>query len=988
MQAVQRWRFGAIDVDARENRLLREGRAVALSHRAFALLLALLRRPGELVTKAEIFAAAWPGVVVGDAALSQAVRELRVALGDCASAPRYVATVHGLGFRFIGPVEQDVDAAPLSSLSTPLHRLVAREAELARLDAALCAAHGGCRQCVVVVGPAGIGKTALVETFVRRHAGDDGLYIAPGRCIEHYGPGEAHLPILEALEQLSRQLGQATFTDAFSRYAPTWLAHLPWLARTVEGGVRPAAAAHATPVRMLRELAHALDMLAMRRTIVLWLEDLHWCDPSSLEAIEFLAGRRDPSRLLLIGSFRPGDATQSAPPLAGIVLRLAQRGQAFEIALGALDAVEVGRYLRQRFGTAAALPIEALAAFIHARTQGNALFVVSTVDDLVRRGALVEGAGGWRLRDGIAGLDDSLPDTLRRLVEAELGRLCDEDARLVQAAAVVGPAFSVAALAAAAQSDPADVEDRCARLARHARLLEHDGSAGWPDGTVTASFRFRHALVWQGIDERVPPGRRAEWQRRIATRQEQAHGEQCAAIASELAMRFEAAHDVEKSLHYLALAAKAALSRCAYAEGIDHLRGALRIVTALRPERRARAELDLLLPLGAALMGPQGYGSAEVAEVYRRALKLCEVCGQPGDLMRALSGDWNVALQRADMARAHDAAGQMLLHAQLHADERARADAHAKLGQTLLHMGDLAAARKHLERALAGCGRVHERRASRLAPRVAAWLAYTLWYAGAPTRASEVGEDALERARRAGSPHSTAFALGYVGTVRAMRGDYDRLRPMVDEQLAISQDYGLSYWQHFAEYLGGVVTVHDGRASEGIETMGRAIVRMQATGARVGVPYLLCMLADTQLADGRIADARATLDNASQVMGDTGNALGAAEIVRLDALLLRAEGDTPAVRRRCRAALESALDTTRRQHAGAIELRVATSLAGLLKDEGEAHDAIAVLEPVHAMFADARDTLDVSRANELLAALKSAPRTAGARTALRTPAGR
>src|SRR5262249_51139651 len=157
-------------------------------------------------------------------------------------------------------------------------------------------------------------------------AGDDDLWVAQGRCIEHYGPGDAHLPILEALEQLARQAGTASFVDAFSRYAPSWLAQLPWLAHEADAQLLGRLAPEPTPHGMMRELAHALEVLSLRKAIVLWLEDLHWSDPSSLEVVSFLAGRRDSARLLLLGSLRPAETNDGAPALQSIVPRLVQRG--------------------------------------------------------------------------------------------------------------------------------------------------------------------------------------------------------------------------------------------------------------------------------------------------------------------------------------------------------------------------------------------------------------------------------------------------------------------------------------------------------------------------------------------------------------------------------------------------------------------------------------------------------------------------------------
>lgn len=104
-------RFDAFTLDARERRLTRDGEAVALASRYFDLLVALASRPGSLVDKATLFAEVWPGVVVGDAALSQGIRALRVALGDDAARPRFIETVAGHGYRFIAPVETLGDAA-------------------------------------------------------------------------------------------------------------------------------------------------------------------------------------------------------------------------------------------------------------------------------------------------------------------------------------------------------------------------------------------------------------------------------------------------------------------------------------------------------------------------------------------------------------------------------------------------------------------------------------------------------------------------------------------------------------------------------------------------------------------------------------------------------------------------------------------------------------------------------------------------------------
>lgn len=182
------------------------------------------------------------------------------------------------------------------------------------------------------------------------------------------------------------------------------------------------------------------------------------------------------------------------------------RNTSGELALALLDVGAVKRYLELRFSDAARVPVDELGAFIHRRTDGNALFTVAMVDDLVRRHELTQEHGAWTLKAGIAELGDALPDSLRHLVHDQIERLSESDRRLVEAAAVAGADFSAAAVAAALQADPAEIEDRCARLAQQARFLRPHAAATWPDGTVAAGFGFLHALYWQGIYERVPQG--------------------------------------------------------------------------------------------------------------------------------------------------------------------------------------------------------------------------------------------------------------------------------------------------------------------------------------------------------------------------------------------------------------------------------------------------------------------------------------------------
>src|SRR5918993_3288287 len=111
MPTAASYKFGPFVVDGGAYRLLRDGVNIPLSPKIIDLLLFLAARPSVLVSKDDLFRALWPDVAVSDNALTQAVSELRQALGDDPASPRCVQTVARRGYRFIAPVEAVVSAA-------------------------------------------------------------------------------------------------------------------------------------------------------------------------------------------------------------------------------------------------------------------------------------------------------------------------------------------------------------------------------------------------------------------------------------------------------------------------------------------------------------------------------------------------------------------------------------------------------------------------------------------------------------------------------------------------------------------------------------------------------------------------------------------------------------------------------------------------------------------------------------------------------------
>ena len=255
-------------------------------------------------------------------------------------------------------------------------------------------AREGRRQCAMLSGEAGIGKTTVVDLFVASLPTPSEVGIGRGQCVDLYGEGEPYLPLLEALGQLGQSPHREALRSVLQRYAPTWLVHLPTLFGDSERERLQRQLPDVTPVRMLRELAEALDVLTRTTPLVLVLEDLHWSDVATVNLLTYLAQRRDPARLLVLGTYRPVDMVVRAHPLRGMLQELRGRGDCDDLALELLLPDEVEAYTAARLGGEVTAE---LVALLYRQTEGNALFLVNLLEHLVEQGVVKQEGARWTL---------------------------------------------------------------------------------------------------------------------------------------------------------------------------------------------------------------------------------------------------------------------------------------------------------------------------------------------------------------------------------------------------------------------------------------------------------------------------------------------------------------------------------------------------------------------------------------------------------------
>jgi predicted ATPase len=553
--------FQSFGLDTSNQCLLHDGAQIDLAPKLFAVLRYLVENPGRLVTHDELLEALWPETYVQPQVLRTYVLELRKVLGDDAAQPRFIQTLPKRGYRFVAPVTEQIEAhGPRTEMAAPAPRaepIIGRDDELDFLDTQVDLLANGPRRVVFVTGDAGIGKTALVDSFCRRIDASIGASVSRGQCVQSLGAAEEYYPVTEALSQLVSGPGGETPGRILARRAPAWLE--PGRNGAVAD---PAAPRAAIQDRMLGDLCAALEEMAEKKPLILIFEDLHWADDSTLNLISALARRRGHAHLMVVATSCPRRGL-NVESLNGMQQDLLRRRLCAELPLAPLRKTAV-RALLSRELAQDVLPPE-LPDFVFQRSEGNPLFAIAVVEHLIAQGVLVRrvenGNAQWEQCLPFPGIEDGVPDPLARMIEMEIVCLSEEDQRLLEAASLMSFAFPVWAVAAALGKDSIETGEACDDLARRLHFVVRVGQDELPDGTRSTFYVFRHGLYREFLYQRQTAARRARGHIGIADRLSELFAGREANVAREIAMHINAACESESAATALLALDKLAAQR-------------------------------------------------------------------------------------------------------------------------------------------------------------------------------------------------------------------------------------------------------------------------------------------------------------------------------------------------------------------------------------------------------------------------------------------
>ncbi|MCY1346598.1 TOMM system kinase/cyclase fusion protein [compost metagenome] len=563
-----------------------------------------------------------------------------------------------------------------------------------------------------------------------------------------------------------------------------------------------------------------------------------------------------------------------------------------------------------------------------------------------------------------------IPATVQGVLAARIDRLQPAEKALLQTLAVIGKAFPWSLLARVVEQPEDTTKSLLTRLQAGEFIYEQPA---FPE----VEYTFKHALTQEVTYGSLLSERRRALHERTAQAIEALFGGQLEEHCSELAHHFSRSGNAPKAVEYLHCAGRQAVQRSANTEAGAHLTTALALLETLPdgPER-ARQELALQLTLGPAWMATKGFAAPEVGAIYTRALTLCRQLGETTQLFPTILGLRAFQIVRGELPAARELSEQLLALAQQAQDPALLVRAHRALGVSLLGLGELGAARAHLEQALAlyAPGQCQSP-AFFLEPGVLglAYVALDLWLLGYPDQALARSQEMLALAQTLSHPPDSANALLFAAELHLYRGETQPMRELAEALVALATEHGFPLWLAHGTILLGWALVGHGRAAEGIEKLQQGLSAYRAMGAGLWRTHFLALLAEAYGKARQAEPGLQTLAEALAVAHRTQERLYEAELYRLKGELTLLQpscaGEAGAGPDKAEASFQRAIAIARRQGARSLELRAVMALSRLWRLQGKGADAREMLAESYGRFNEGFDTADLQEAKALLTEL-------------------
>lgn len=646
---------------------------------------------------------------------------------------------------------------------------VGREAESAALSEELAAARRGQARLVLIMGELGIGKSRLWDEWATRNVGDSTVLEA--RCVEAI----SSLPFAPLVELFSDHPRVQDLLHTEGLISSAWLAEvarlLPELREASPDLPTPAVLPPEEERRRVFEAFLQVLLALDAHPLLIFVDDVHWADRTTLDWLPYLVHRMRNRSLLLVLTYRSGEAPSA---LVHQVAAWARQGVLRRLALARLPPDETARLI-------AGLHVDsALAHKMQAQGAGNpyVLIELSRNADIAMSGAI--------------------PPALADLVRSRIDRLGEPARAVLQAAAVLEPEFDLPLLARTAARDEEEMLDLLDILLESGMLLERG-----------RRFAFNHPLVSTVVREEMNAARWGVLNRRAAQALEVAHAGRVASAAGLIAEHYAHANDVPVAADYADLAAEYALSLAAPAESVAFRRRAL----SLNATPKRQLWLAQALYRCGAL--------AEAREAYATALAMAERVSDSATAVRACLGlgDTYLTTGWADEVVQWAERSMQYLDA---GDHTAHAHALFLLGAGRLRAGgtDLVSAERNLEESV----RLAEAHGARDIAVISRFeLGNVLAERGDLHAAIAAYRQAADLARTASDPNHQVLALNNLAYHSILLGESETALLHIAAALELAETYDLRLMLEYLFSTRGEIALAQGQWDEAEGWIARSL---------------------------------------------------------------------------------------------------------------------------------------------------------------------
>lgn len=833
----------------------------------------------------------------------------------------------------------------------PAPVLVARDAELARLNALLDQALAGRGQVCYIAGEAGTGKTALSEAFQRlAQARHPELLIAAGSCDAQGGADTPYAPFREVLTSLTASTsGKAVaarakhenevrllkairlVTEAVAKFGPdlvgVFLPGTPFLARlgdfvldqiglrdklkkhiTTKAGAREALSATTlTQDQMIEQFVNVLRDIAIRLPLVIVLDDLHWADAASIDLLFRLVRRISDVRLLLIAAYRPLSTTDERQQALERVVRETQRNRGEVVLdLGAVVDARGRQFVDAFLETEPNHLSPAFREELYKHTEGNPLFTIELLRDLQQRGLLERDASGAWCES--KALDWSIiPARVEGVIAARLAGLPADLRDILNCAAVEGEVFTAEIIAERLRVEPLSLIRTLSGALQTEHKLVRGDDARRIGNRRASRYRFTHQLVQRYLYDNLDRVERSYLHEAVGLSLEQLHASESDAIAPVLARHFEAAGLDDKARLYLLRAGQQAAGAYANEAALAFFDRLLALCDdGLKAERRDAllARERVLEVLGRRSAQREDLEALDrIARVPEDATLRDEVRLRSTQLS-VQTGDYAAAITTAAAVTTPERrADALLLAARAHFRLGEREACHAALDQAL-----------ELSRRQ-GQGATEARALQQ--------LALLSWSSGDLADAEAGMAAALARARSVADLRGEAQILVDAGVIASDQHHFDTAERYFTEARAIVKQTGQRAAEARILINEGGSAFEDGDLELARDYAARALEIAIDTGERQLQAIAGCNLAEAQVALGGYAEAGRVLDAARAQAQEIGYRRGLVLLSEVAALRSLAMGDAAAACQHASEALPGALGLGLSPVAARLEVLVA-----------------------------------------------------------------